>query len=142
MANAIQFLNNRQNGTTYPKTASVAFAPGMAVQINGTTGFIEPADNATPILGITNESVQSTDSNFATNDPISVSEAVYNDQLLFTVTTGPATAAMVGRYLALDAASTGVIITGISATVSAATPILVTKFINATTIQGKIAFRF
>ncbi len=142
MANAIQFLNNRQNGITYPKKASTAFAPGMAVQIDGTTGYIVPATNATPVLGITNESVTSASDNYADNSMISVSEAVYNDELIFTVSTGPATAAMVGRYLPLDAASTGVTITGISATVSVATPILVTRFINATTIFGKIAFRF
>lgn len=142
MANAVQFLNNRQNGITFPKTASVAFTPGMLVERNGTTGFIQPATNTTPVLGVTNEYIDSTSANFATNDPISVSEAVYNDELLFTVSTGPATAAMVGRYLAIDAASTGVTITGISATVSAATPILVTKFINASTVMGKIAFRF
>ncbi len=142
MANAIQFLNNRQNGITFPKKASTVFTPGMAVQIDGTTGFIVPATNTTPVLGITNESVAATDANYTSNDPISVSEAVYNDELIFTVSTGPATALMVGRYLALDAASTGVVIAGISPTVSAATPILVTRFVNATTIIGKIAFRF
>src|ERR1700733_6605502 len=106
MANAVQFLNNRQNGTTYPKTASVAFTPGMLVQINGSTGFIEPAVNSAPVLGVINNYVDSASADYALNDTMSVSEAVYNDELLFTVSTGPATAAMVGRYLPIDAAST------------------------------------
>lgn len=142
MANSVQFVNNRQNGITFPKKASTAFTPGMLVEINGSTGFIQPATNTTPVLGVTNVYIDSASTEYADNSPISVSEAVYNDELMFTVSTGPATAAMVGRYLPIDSASTGVTITGISATVSAATPILVTKFINATTILGKIAFRF
>jgi len=142
MANSVLFANNRNNGNQYTKKASVAFTPGMLVQIDGTTGYIEPADNSTPVLGVSNEYVDSASENYALNTPLNVSEATYNDELYFTVSTGPATAAMVGRYLAIDAASTGVVIAGISATVSAATPILVTEFISATLIKGKIAFRF
>lgn len=142
MANQIQFINNRQNGRTFIKKASVAFAPGMAVQIDGTTGYVEPADNSTPVLGICNEEVTSASENYAENVPLSISEATYNDELSFIVSTGSATQAMVGRYVPLDAASTGVVVAGISATVSAATPILITKFIDATHILGKIAFRF
>lgn len=142
MANAIQFTNNRQNGKTYPKKASTAFAVGQAVEIDGTTGLIIPATNTKPVLGISNQAVTSADSDYASTTDISVSEAVYNDELIFTVSTGSATAAMVGRYLALDSTATGVVVAGISTTVSAATPILVTRFINATTIIGKIAFRF
>lgn len=142
MANQILFKNNRNNGNSYPKKASTVFAVGMAVEIDGTTGFVQPATNTTPILGITNEAITSASPNYALNSLINVSEATYNDELTFTVSTGSATAAMVGRYVPLDAASTGVVVAGISATVSAATPILITKFINATTIQGKIAFRF
>lgn len=142
MANQILFLNNRNNGNTYPKKASVAFSVGMAVEIDGTTGYVQPATNTTPILGIVNEEVTAASSNYALNTPINVSEATYNDELSFVVSTGSATAAMVGRYVPLDAASTGVVVAGISATVSAATPILITKFISATKVQGKIAFRF
>lgn len=142
MANRIKFTNNRQNGKTWHKKASTAFSVGMAVQIDGTTGYVEPADNSTPVLGICNEDITSASPNYALNDELGISEAVYNDELEFTVSTGPATAAMEGRYVALDAASTGVTIAGISATVSVATPILITKFINATTVLGKIAFRF
>lgn len=137
-----QFINNRNNGTRYPKKASQAFQVGQFVQIDGTTGYIEPADNTTPILGVSNEEITSASANYATNDDLNVSEATYNDELIIDVTTGPATAAMVGRYLALNATGTGVVVAGISPTVSAATPILVTRFINASTIIGKIAFRF
>lgn len=142
MSNQIQFVNNRQNGRPWTKKASVAFAPGMAVEIDGTTGYVQPATNTTPVLGICNESVTSASDNYAQNVPISISEATYNDELSFTVSTGSATAAMVGRYVPLDAAATGVVVAGISPTVSAATPILITKFIDATHILGKIAFRF
>lgn len=142
MANQVLFVNNRNNGITFNKKASTAFAPGMLVTIDGTTGYIIPATNLTPILGVCNESVTSADTNYADNSPLNVSEATYNDELMFTVSTGSATQAMVGRYVPVDAASTGVVVAGISTTVGAATPILITKFINATTILGKIAFRF
>lgn len=142
MSNSVLFANNRNNGTTWPKKASVAFTPGMLIEIDGTTGFVEPATNSKPVLGVVLEYVDSASADYALNSLIEVSEATYNDQLYFTVSTGPATALMVGRYLAIDSASTGVVIAGISATVSVATPILVTKFISATLIMGKIAFRF
>lgn len=142
MANQVLYVNNRQNGKPWHKKASTAFAVGQFVEIDGTTGFVIPATNTKPVLGVTNEEVTSASPNYALNSELSISEAVYNDELLIVVSTGPATAAMEGRYLAIDAASTGVVIAGISPTVSAATPILVTKFINATTILGKIAFRF
>ncbi len=142
MANQVIFANNRNNGTQYKKKASTAFAPGMLVEIDGTTGYIQPATNTTPVLGVCNEEVTTASSNYAVNSDLNVSEAVYNDELIFTVSTGSATQAMVGRYVPIDAASTGVVVAGISATVGAATPILITRFINATTIMGKIAFRF
>ena len=134
-----KYINNRNNGNTYAKKASTAFAVGQFVTIDGTTGYIIPATNLTPILGVSNEEVTSSSDNYATNDHINVSEADYVDELIIKVTTGPATQAMVGRYLAVDAAGTGVVITGISTTVGVATPILMTGFIDATTIIGKIA---
>lgn len=142
MANQVLQINNRNNGIPFAKKASTVFTVGMFVQIDGTTGYIVPATNATPVLGITNEAIPATADNYATNDFINCSEASYNDEFYIVVSTGPATAAMVGRYLAIDAASTGVTITGISATVSVATPILVKKFVSATLIKGKVAFRF
>jgi hypothetical protein len=142
LANQVLYINNRQNGRTWHKKALTPFAIGQFVEIDGTTGFVIPATNTKPVLGVTNESIDNTSSNYALNDSLSISEAVYNDELIITVSSGPATALMEGRYLAIDAAATGVVIAGISTTVSAATPILVTKFINATTILGKIAFRF
>lgn len=128
--------NNRNNGTQYPKKALTAFEVGQAVQIDGTTGFVEPADGTTPILGICNTAVDATDT---TNDFINISEATYNDE--FRLPADAATAAMVGRYLALNATSDGVVVAGISATVGVGTPILMTKFVSATEIIGKIAFR-
>ncbi len=141
MANQVLFMNNRNNGNTFKKKASTAFSVGMLVEIDGTTGYIQPATNTTPVLGVSNQEITAASVDYALNTDLNVSEAVYNDELIFTVSTGSATAAMVGRYVPIDAASTGVVVAGISATVSVATPILITRFINATTIQGKIAFR-
>lgn len=142
MSNQIKYINNRQNGRVWHKKASVAFSVGMALEIDGVTGFVQPATNSHPVLGICNQEITASSPNYALNDQIGLSEAVYDDELEFTVSTGSATALMEGRYVPLDAAATGVVVAGISQTVSVATPILITKFINATTVRGKIAFRF
>lgn len=131
--------NNRNNGTQYPKKASIAISVGDALQIDGTTGFVELADGTTPILGFSNVEVASTDSDYAENTPISVTEAVYNDE--FLIPADAATAAMVGRYLALNGTSDGVVVAGIATSAAVGTPILMTKFISATEIAGKVAFR-
>jgi len=128
--------NNRNNGIEMPKKASTAFAIGQAVQIDGTTGFIDLADGSTPILGICNVDVLASD---ATNDPISLSEASYVDE--FRIPADAATEAMVGRYLALNATSDGVVVAGIATAAAVDTPILMTKFVSATEIIGKIAFK-
>lgn len=135
-------INNRNNGNTFKKKASTLFSVGQFVEIDGTTGFIQPATNTTPVLGISNQQITAASADYALNTDLNITEGTYNTEFEIPVSTGPAVATLVGQYLAIDAAGTGVVVAGASATVSAATPILVTRFIDASTIEGKIAFRF
>jgi len=128
--------NNRNSGIDYAKKASTAFLVGQAVQIDGTTGLVEPADMSTPIVGICNIDVDVSD---ATNDFISITKPM--DNIEFEISADSATAAMVGRYVALNATGTGIVVAGISTVASLGNPVLVTKFISATEIIGEIAFK-
>lgn len=129
--------NNRNNGSVgYPKKASTEFKPGMFVQIDGTTGFVEPADGTTPIIGVCNDYVPDTD---ATNDVLNVSILTYDD--ILEMPADAATTAMVGRYAALNATSDGIIVAGIATSAAVGTPILIDKVISATLIKGRVAFK-
>lgn len=129
--------NNRNNGSVgYPKKASTEFKEGMFVQIDGTTGLIEPADGTTPIIGICNEYVDATD---ATNDVINISLLTYND--IVEMPADAATTAMVGRYVAVNSTSDGIIVSGIATSAAVGKPILIDKVISATQIKGRVAFR-
>lgn len=127
-------LNNRNNGNTGRKAASTVFNVGDFVAGNG-LGTIIPSTGLDQIIGISNESVQTTDSDYATVRPLNFSEAVYNDEFTIPVITGVATTALEWTYVDVDTTDQR----GVDVTSSVAGQILVTKVINATTIQGKIA---
>ncbi len=127
------FENNRNNGNQWPREGSVAFNIGDFVQANG-LGQVQPVGNTGTIIGISNQMVTSADDDYAvTGAPLNVSEPVYNQELIIGVTGVAATAVMVGTYVDVNLTDPRLVTAGV-----AGTQILITDFINASTIRGKI----
>lgn len=131
MANQI---NNRNNGNTGNKAASTVFQVGDFISDNG-SGQLIPSTGLDQILGISNEAVATTDADYATVRQLNFSESVYNDEFEIPVITGTATSALEWTYVDVDPSDPR----GVDVTASVAKQILVTKVINASLIQGKIA---
>lgn len=91
------------------------------------------------IVGINDQIVLSSDSDYATAGvKIGVQQPVnLMDKLEFPVSSGTATAALVGNYLAIDPANPDSVIA--TATTQALGQVYVTDFINATTVQGYLS---
>jgi len=98
-------------------------------------GTIIPSTGLDQLLGISNERIASTDSDYAVANPLNISEAVYNDEFEIPVITGTATAALEGTYVDVDPTDPR----GVDVTSSVAQQILVTKVITGSLIQGKIS---
>lgn len=116
----------------YPrKAASTAFAKEAVVADNG-TGEVEPADGSdTEIRGITLKAVTSADDDYADTSelPILVPNRP-NAPVIADVTTGTATEALEGTYVDLDDSE------GLDVSSSTDDVFFVTKFINASTVEG------
>lgn len=66
-------ISGPSNLMTPPKKASVAFPNGSAVTFDGSTGFIKPLVATDPsVFGIIQQKISSTDSDYASNTPVSV----------------------------------------------------------------------
>jgi len=125
----------RNFGTTYPKAASTAFEVGDFVIFDG-SGAIEPATGGTGgILGIVNEKIASTDSDYATVRPINVTKAT--DDVTFDAVvggTGSATAGDVGStidVLAADASKVD------AATIGSGTDFVIEAVLSSTVVKVK-----
>ncbi len=129
--------NNRNDGNTWPKAASTAFAVGDFIIPNG-AGAVVPATGGTgDVIGISNELIQSTDADYAVIRPINVSEGyVMNKEFTVTVTAGgPATAAAVGQTIDVDAADASGVDYG---SLGAGLDFIISGFIDADTLKVKI----
>jgi hypothetical protein len=124
--------NYRNNGAEYKKKASTAFAVGDLCTLDS-DGFLVPGGSG-KIVGVSNEEVTSADSDYASTRFLNVSAADSEITFTFPVATGTATQTIVGEYVDIDATDT----TGLDITASTNDQVLVTKLINATTVEGKI----
>jgi len=127
-------VNNRNNGIVWRKAASTVFAVGDFIAADG-LGTIIPTTGLDQILGICNEEILSTDSDYATERQINISESLYNDLFEIPVSIGVATNALEGNYVDVDPANPG----SVDVTTSIAQQILVVRVINSSLILGKIA---
>lgn len=98
---------------SFPKTASTAIAMGAVLEQDG-SGAVNPADSAdTSLFGVSMQTIASTDADYASTTPIVVAVMNPGTTWLADVTTGTATAAMVGLRRDLDS-SVGVNVNGTS----------------------------
>lgn len=127
-----QQKNNRNNGNQYNKLASTAYAAGDFVIFNG-LGQVVPATGGVSAVGVINETITSSDNDYAVTRPTNVTEKIANVEFIIPVSVGVATAAMVGSSFDIDPANPGSIdVSG------AGTDVLVTEFLSATQVAGKL----
>lgn len=127
-------INNRNNGIVWRKAASTDFAVGDFVAADG-LGTIIPSTGLDQLLGVCNDSVTSTDADYATVRQINISEATYNDLFEIPVSIGVATTALEGNYVDIDPANPG----SVDVSTSVAQQILVVRVLSSDLIIGKIA---
>jgi hypothetical protein len=126
------YINNRSNGINLKKLASTDYAVGDFLEFNG-LGQVVPATGGTPLVGVCLEEINASSPDYAVTRDMTVLEPLPNDELVIPVSIGTATLAMVGSTFDVDPLVPGSIdVSG------AGTDVLVTKFINATTVIGKI----
>lgn len=116
---------------TSPKNVSTAIAANSFVSYDGATGGLEPATAGSVIAGLCLQTVAATDPDYASATPIAIQTTDKAERFLIPVTTGTATAAMVGDLFDLTDAL-GLDVSG------AGTQIKVTKFISATLVEGVV----
>lgn len=71
----IKRIKGESNVETFAKKASTAFSAGMAVTFDAATGFIKPLVATDPdVLGVSLQTVASTDTDYASNTRIAVDQ--------------------------------------------------------------------
>jgi hypothetical protein len=126
--------NNRNYGETPRKAASTVFQVGDFIQYDG-AGTVEPSDGTEQLIGISNEEIQTTDADYAVARQLNASLGGFHVEFEIPVITGTATAALEGTLVDVDPTDPR----GVDVTTSTVGQILVTKFISASLILGKIA---
>lgn len=124
--------NYRNNGAEFIKKASTAFEIGDLCTVDS-NGFLVPG-GAGKIVGVSNEKITSADADYAVARPLNVSAGDSETTFIFPVATGTATQTIVGEYVDID----GTDFTAVDVTASTNDQVFVTKFINATTVEGKL----
>jgi hypothetical protein len=124
--------NYRNNGAEFIKKASTAFEIGDLCTIDS-DGFLIPGGSG-KIVGVSNEKVTSADADYAVARGLNVSAGDSEITYTFNVATGTATQTIVGEYVDIDATDK----TSLDITASTNDQVFVTKFINATTVEGKL----
>lgn len=95
-----------------PKTASTALSNGTVVKFSGSTGFlVQGAAADTIVLGVIQQTIASTDSDYANNTPVLIDTFEPSQVWECDVTNGgavPGTLAVtsIGQYFKIDAAAT------------------------------------
>lgn len=129
MKNFVTLVEKWEEDKYTNKAASTAMANGEFLTYDGSGGVI-PATPGDPILGVCQEDVQSSDVDYTSTRKIAYQTSL-NNYFNITVTTGTATAAMVGSPFDLDTPST----LDVSAP---GTQVEITKFISATEVEVKV----
>ncbi len=111
-----------------PKAASTVFQNGGWITYDG-SGYVIPATPGDALLGVGQEDVLASDVDYTSHRMIAY-QAALNNYFNMDVTTGTATAAMVGSTFDLDTAET-LDVSG------AGTQFVITKFISATQVEVK-----
>lgn len=107
-------ISGISNLVMVPKTASTALPNGTVVKFSGSTGQIIAAAAADTIaLGVIQQTISSTDSDYAKTTPVSVD--LFNQDQIWECdvtnagsATGTLAATSVGQYFKIDAAATPV----------------------------------
>lgn len=90
----------------YPKTASTAYAFGDAVTILNTVAgagtLAKVTDSTTTVLGLIQQTIASTDSNYATTDLVPVLIGDVNSEYMADVSTGSAAVTDIGEMIDFD----------------------------------------
>ena len=123
-------LNSKNEGDIAPKTASTAFKVGDCLSF--ASGYLVPGGSG-KIKGISNESVASTDSDYASTRDLNFTGFNHDDLFIFPVITGTATQAIVGTVVDIAASDAS----GVDVTASTNKQVEITRFINATTVIGR-----
>lgn len=119
-----------ENIQTAPKKASTAFAIGMWIEYDG-SGFVKPlAAGANPVLGLCQEVILSTDTDYTSTRDISYDGIVDGtDRWLMPVTNGTALSTMVGLPFNVYTDSYGLDVS------AGGVQFEVTRFISATLVE-------
>lgn len=97
------YRNKRTHKTEYaPKAASTAFAQGDFIEYDG-SGAVTPLQPGSPVVGLSYELVQASDSDYASNRQIAY-EAIDSTQnrFIMRVATGTADSSMIGSTFDID----------------------------------------
>lgn len=113
------------------KAASTAFQNGGFISYNG-SGYVVPTTAGTAILGVGQEDVTSSDVDYTSTRKIAYQEVGLNLPFFIDVTTGTATAAMVGNKYNVDTGGCSLDVSG------SGTQIEIVAFISATKVVGKV----
>lgn len=125
-------LNKDNSGSISKKKASTAFNVGDFLTVDS-DGFLIPG-GAGKVVGISNETVKSTDADYASTRDLNFTEAQDDVEFIIPVATGTATQTLVGELVDVDATDKG----AVDVTASTNDQIRITRVINASTVYGKI----
>ena len=130
----IPLRNTRwENISTRVRAASTAYAPGYWLTDDG-SGHVVALFPTGYVSGLCLESVTSSDSDYAATGYIAIDVPENADEFLMPVTTGTATAAMVGGLYDIDAANPqGLSVSG------AGDQFRIVRFISSTLVVVKVS---
>ena len=140
----IKRVSGTPNLILVPKKASVAFVNGGAVTFDGGTGFIKPLVATDPsVFGILQQTIASTDGDYASNTPVSVDQGDLSTVWEVDVSNGgaatPFAATDVGQFFKMGTATSQIDANTRSSTAGAGFTaqglvFLCVGFISATTV--------
>ena len=124
-------INNRNSGYGSKKKTNTAFKVGDIVTVD-TDGFLVPGGSGKAV-GISNEVVASTDSDYAATRDLSFQGFKHDDEFEFPVITGSATQTLVGEIVDIAASDAR----GVDVTASTNKQVQVTRVISTSLIVGR-----
>ena len=129
-----QRRKNIENIETAPKLASTVFNVGDWVEWAG-AGEIQPLAPTSPVAGLCLEPIAATDADYASIRQIHIDLAIEsNDRFSMVVTTGSATASMIGLPFDVDAADSA----GLDVS-APGTQFTITQVLSATLVEVKVS---
>lgn len=117
----------------YPKKVSTAFAMNDMVYID-TNGFVDKATStSTPVIGLIQKVVASTDTDYATASLVPVLVPGVDAEFLCDVSTGSAATTDIGEFIDIDDENS------VNVTASSIDVFFVTSILSATQVTAKLA---